>query len=342
MGSVKDARILRAAEESKPGYGMFVFSDRYSVFDWGEMPDLINAKGQALCTMGLYFFDCLKKLGIRHHCIGVMSGADILSYGDLRQPENSFMFNVLRVIKPEIRDGDYNYSAYGNLKSNYLIPLEVIYRNTLPEGSSVFRRLADGSLSLSDIGLKETPKPGQVLERPIVEVSTKLESMDRYISWNEAREISNLSDSEIERIKEITLAINDLISREAGKAGLVNEDGKFEFGLDRDRNIVVVDIIGTPDECRFTRMGMPVSKEILRRYYRGTKWHSHLEAAKKIDAVHWKKMVTELPPRLPSETISLVSALYRACCNDITGRLWFQVPPLEEILDRIRRSGPIL
>ena len=314
---------------------MFVFSDRYSVFDWGEMPDMIHGKGQALCTIGLYFFKLLEKHGLKHHCIGVMSGADLLSYEDLRQPDNTFMFNVLNVVKPEAEDGRYDYSHYRELKSNFLIPLEVIYRNTLPAGSSVFRRLEDGALSLQDLGLEKMPSPGQRLDRPIVEVSTKLESIDRYITWDEAREMACLSGSEIEQLKETTLVINDLISRETSRADLVNEDGKIEFGFDRNRNLVVVDVLGTPDECRFTWNDIPVSKEVLRMYYRTTAWYREVESVKKTDPIHWKKLVSTPPPGLPEETIALVSSLYSACCNEITGRRWFEVPPMENILKKI-------
>ncbi|GAG55731.1 unnamed protein product, partial [marine sediment metagenome] len=38
-GSVKDLEILSRPEDNKMGIGRFHFSDRYSVFDWGEMPD---------------------------------------------------------------------------------------------------------------------------------------------------------------------------------------------------------------------------------------------------------------------------------------------------------------
>jgi phosphoribosylaminoimidazole-succinocarboxamide synthase len=52
MGSVKDLPILKKQKEKEAGVGRFVFSDRYSVFDWGEMPDLVPNKGAALCLMG--------------------------------------------------------------------------------------------------------------------------------------------------------------------------------------------------------------------------------------------------------------------------------------------------
>ena len=44
MGSVKDLEILKKSSDNSMGLGRFHFSDRYSVFDWGEMPDQIKAK----------------------------------------------------------------------------------------------------------------------------------------------------------------------------------------------------------------------------------------------------------------------------------------------------------
>ncbi|HLD77425.1 MAG TPA: phosphoribosylaminoimidazolesuccinocarboxamide synthase, partial [archaeon] len=38
MGSVKDLAVVRPTTETTMGIGRFHFSDRYSVFDWGEMP----------------------------------------------------------------------------------------------------------------------------------------------------------------------------------------------------------------------------------------------------------------------------------------------------------------
>ncbi len=49
MGSVKDLVVLENPAKNKTGKAQFVFSDRYSVFDWGEMPDHIQAKGASLC-----------------------------------------------------------------------------------------------------------------------------------------------------------------------------------------------------------------------------------------------------------------------------------------------------
>ena len=54
-GSVKNVRGEVSAESL-----LFEFSDRYSVFDWGEMPDQLEEKGTALAIMGKSFFSYLE------------------------------------------------------------------------------------------------------------------------------------------------------------------------------------------------------------------------------------------------------------------------------------------
>lgn len=40
---------------------IFRFTDSYSVFDWGKMPDSLNGKGQALTVIAAYFFEKLRQ-----------------------------------------------------------------------------------------------------------------------------------------------------------------------------------------------------------------------------------------------------------------------------------------
>ena len=275
-------------------------------------------------------------MGIATHYRGLVEDGEIKRLADLKSPQSRMELNLLRVLKPRITGDRYDYSIYKEAKGNILIPLEIIYRNSLPKGSSVFRRLKSGILSLDDIGLDRMPYPGQLLERPLLEVSTKLEASDRYINWNEAKELASLSEYEHEEITAATLRINELISREARRAGLTNEDGKLEFGFDTARNLILVDTLGTLDECRFTYKQMPVSKEIARIFYRNTNWYEVVEAAKKDDKIGWKELVAMDPPLLPPALRDAISMLYKASCNDMTHRKWFgDVPAVKSILEEI-------
>jgi phosphoribosylaminoimidazole-succinocarboxamide synthase len=335
MGSVKDLVVFKNPDGKQPGLGKFVFSDRYSVFDWGEMPDHINDKGKAICVAAAYLFEKLEQMNVPSHYLGVVTNSDSRKLNQTNTPASSMNVKLLRVLKPELRGSSYDYSVYKKEDCNFLIPLEIIYRNSLPAGSSVFKRLKDGSLKLEALGFSSMPEPGHVLEKPILDVSTKLESTDRYISWDEAKEMANLSNDELKKLKEQTLKINDLINQEVGKLGLFNEDGKVEFGFDEGRNIILVDALGTLDECRFTFNGLPVSKEIARIHYRKTDWFKDIESAKKKDIVNWKKEVKNSPPPLPAELANSISLLYKAYTNELTGKQWFTAPPLVDVLNSL-------
>ncbi len=331
MGSVKDLIVIEEPKEDKMGLADMVFSDRFSVFDYGVMPDLIDHKGEALCLMSAYFFERIEERGMKTHYLGLVEGGRVKRFDEISSPVNVMRVKLARVVKPKRLNG-YDYSIFKVLKGNYLIPLEVIYRNVIHPNSSILRRLERGEVKPEDFGLREI-KPGMKLEKPVIDFSTKLEDFDRYLKWNEAKEISGLSDEEFETLKNFAIEIDDVITREVSKANLENEDGKIEFALDENRNLIVVDAIGTPDECRFSYDGFEVSKEILRSYYRKTEWYRKLKELKGRE--NWREMVGT-PPKLSDEVKEMVSKIYMAMCNEITGRRFFDVPKLKEIIKIIK------
>ncbi len=76
MGSVKDLVVL-VEPTDKLGLGRFIFSDRYSVFDYGEMPDRIEDKGKALCMVSAFFFERLEEAGIATHYVGLVEDGEV-------------------------------------------------------------------------------------------------------------------------------------------------------------------------------------------------------------------------------------------------------------------------
>ena len=336
MGSVKDLKILKKPNQNEFGLGRFIFSDRYSVFDWGEMPDYIENKGKSLCISAAYFFEKLEKMGIKTHYVGLVEEGESKKLAEIKNLSDTMEVKMVRVLTPTQKELAYDYSIYKGEKNNFLIPLEIIYRNSLPQGSSVFKRLEEGNLKLEDLGLEKMPTQQQDLEKPFLDVSTKLESSDRYMDWNEAKEISHISSQEINELKKITSLINQLINEEAKKIGLKYEDGKIELAFDEQRKFIVVDVLGTLDECRFTFEDMPVSKEIARIYYRKTDWHKELTDAKNKYGVNWKEKVNTKPSPLPERLRQLISMAYCAFTNEVTGRIWFSgIPSMKDILKEI-------
>jgi len=346
MGSVKDLEIIKKPTKDTMGVGRFHFSDRYSVFDWGEMPDHIDGKGEALCMMGTYCFERLEEKGVKTHYRGLIDkNGKVVRFDELEQPSNVMEINLVKVYRPKayVKDGKlkYYYGVYTPTLKNFLIPLEIIYRNGLPEGSSVFKRIEQGLITVEDLGLDHYPKAGEKLRKPIFDVSTKLEEGDRYVSWAEAQRIAGLSDGELEEVKALLLKVDETIKEIASKAGLVNEDGKIELAFDPFRMLMVVDVVGTLDECRFTYEGLHVSKEIARQYYRKTEWYEDVEEAKKKaekeGVEDWKKLVKTKPPKLDPKLKTTISQMYKTTANAMTERKIFDVPRLSDLVKRLTK-----
>jgi phosphoribosylaminoimidazole-succinocarboxamide synthase len=345
MGSVKDLEIVKEPTRDDMGVGWFLFSDRYSVFDWGEMPDHIKGKGQALCLMGGYCFEMLEQAGIRTHYRGLVDEkGGVVRFKDLQAPVSVMEVNLVNVHRPEVhgRQGklEYDYGLYTSQLKNCLIPLEIMYRNGLPEGSSLFKRLEQGTVGLKDLGLNHFPKPGERFEKPIFDVSTKLEETDRYVTWEEARRIAGLTALELISVKYVLSKVNDAISEMACHAKLENEDGKIELAFDTQRRLMVADVVGTLDECRFTYDGVHVSKEIARQFYRKTQWFKDVEKAKKTAESEgirdWRSLCRSQPPKLDPPLKAIIGEMYMAAANDMTRRRMFDVPKLAKVIRKYR------
>ncbi|MEK7817609.1 MAG: phosphoribosylaminoimidazolesuccinocarboxamide synthase, partial [Actinomycetota bacterium] len=124
MGSVKDLTVIEPATPNQMGRGRFFFSDRYSVFDWGEMPDQIPHKGESIALLGAYFFERLEDMGIPTHYLGLIEDDEPKRLEQLQGPSAIMEVQLLNVIEPGVRDDGYDYTDFKEAHGCFLIPLE--------------------------------------------------------------------------------------------------------------------------------------------------------------------------------------------------------------------------
>ncbi len=262
----------------------FLFTDNISVFD-KIIPTSIEHKGEVLCRLSAFWFKKSEEMGIRTHFVDA-SG------------------NVMHVKKFDIIK---DYSKIDGDTANYVIPLEVIARYYV--AGSFYERVKDRGM-----------KYGEKLHEPVIEFTTKFEEYDRLLEEEDAMKIAGLTEKEAEMIKQAVLKVDDYMQSEVGKGGLIHVDGKKEFAFDKDRNLVLIDTFGTPDEDRFWDMEKygkgqfeELSKEFVRAYYRKTGYYDELKNARKNN--------TEEPPipPLPEDMAEKVSELYVSMYEKITG-----------------------
>ena len=121
------------------------------------------------------------------------------------------------------------------VKKVSIVPLEVIIRN-ISAGSFAKR-----------YGVEE----GIVFDQPTIEFSYKTDELgDPLLNTYHALALKLATPAEIERIKELSFKINDILKAFFLTIGIDLVDFKLEFGKTADGELVLADEI-SPDTCRY-------------------------------------------------------------------------------------------
>lgn len=186
-------------------------SDRISAFD--RVLSTIPCKGELLNRMALFWFDQTKDI-IPNHIIKKVSARTIL------------------------------------VKQCRVLPVEVIVRGYLT--GSAWRDYQAGK-AISGIRLPEGMKCDQKFEKPLLTPSTKAEMglHDEPISREEILERKLVPADVWEKVEKAAFALFERGTEIAARNGLILVDTKYEFGIDADGNVVLVDEVHTPDSSRY-------------------------------------------------------------------------------------------
>ena len=276
----------------------FFFTDQISVFD-KVIPTQVPHKGETLCRTSAHWFQVVEDLGIRTHFLRLEGG------------------DRMRVRRVEVIS---DYDRITSKTTNFLIPLEVIARYYV--AGSFHDRINGGRIRPEDAGFSRGHMPayGEPLPRPFVEVTTKLEKIDRELTTQEALAISKLGRGEYDGMVDAVLKIDSRLNGEVKRRGLIHVDGKKEFAMNGERRLMLVDTFGTADEDRFWDVQeyekgkqVELSKEFVRQYYRKIGYHQAL-----MDARAARKPEPDIPP-LPDDVTKQVSDLYVSLFERLTG-----------------------
>ncbi|GAA1215106.1 phosphoribosylaminoimidazolesuccinocarboxamide synthase [Kitasatospora nipponensis] len=300
LHSTKNLQIVEPPTAAREGVGIFEYTDNYTVFHYGRMPDPIPGKGEAVCRMAVANFTMLEAAGVRTHFRRFIA-PNRIEFTLARPPAST-----ARPFTPE--------------QGSYLLPLQVLFRNELPPGSSVHRRLAAGDLTAADVGLRVIPTVGEKLERPLIEYATTREVVNRFITPGEARRLAGLDDEQFEAMRETTLKVNEVLTGHAARIGLSHCDGKVEYLVTGDRELTLADSPGTPDESRLMFNGVHCGKQILRDWYVTS---GREIPVGRLIAAGTPRSQWPHPPPLPPAFVPVMTDLYRALSEAWTGeRLW--------------------
>ncbi len=265
------------------GHLLIVTTDRLSAYDI-ILPEPVPFKGQVLTQISNFWFEMMSDL-IPNHLTDL--GLDsLIEDGDLcRALENRAI--IVKRLKP--------------------LPIEAVVRGYLI-GSGWRDYQSTGQICNIDLppGLEQAAQLPEVLFTP----ASKAEAgdHDQNISFDDVAEL--LGSDLAERVRDVSIAIYERAARYAIDRGIIIADTKFEFGLDDDGRLFIIDEALTPDSSRFwplsdyrTGISPPsFDKQFVRDY---------------LDTLDWDKKPPG--PSLPPDIIQQTSEKYRQACSLLTG-----------------------
>ena len=261
---------------------LMVATDRLSAFDV-ILPDPIPGKGEILTEMSNFWF-ALTAPTCPNHLTGI-DPASVLPPGtDVALYQRRSV--VARRLKP--------------------VPVEAIARGYLI-GSGWKEYQARGSVC--GIALPAGIEMAGELPEPLFTPSTKAAVGDHDENIGFDRVVELVGADLAERVRAATLALYAQARRHAATRGIIIADTKFEFGLDEDGTLRVMDEMLTPDSSRFWPAAewMPgrnppsFDKQYVRDY---------------LETLDWNK--TAPGPAIPAEIIEGTRAKYAEALRLLT------------------------
>ena len=262
---------------------LIVTTDRLSAFDV-VLGDPIPGKGAMLTAMSNFWFARTRKL-IPNQV------ADLPLAQVLKDPAERAQVEKQAVVVRKLK----------------ALPIEAIVRGYLVgSGWKEYQKTGTVCGIQLPAGLKEADK----LPEPIFTQSTKaaVGQHDENISFEKAAEL--LGRDLAEKVKQATVAIYKDCAEYALTRGIIIADTKFEFGLDEQGTLTLIDEVLTPDSSRFWPADQykpganPPSFD--KQYVRD--W---------LEASGWNKKAPA--PKLPPEVIAKTAEKYQEALRRLTG-----------------------
>jgi len=234
-------------------YMLIVATDRLSAFDViFEQP--IASKGKILTEIANFWFDKTKHI-VQNHLTEIKL-EEVLTAKETGTLSGRAI--VVKKLKP--------------------LPVEAVVRGYLI--GSGWKEYQE-SQSVCGIALPDNLRLAEQLKKPIFTPSSKaaVGEHDANISFEEVEGL--IGKDLAKKIKEVSLKIYSFASKLAIEKGIIIADTKFEFGLDSNNQLTLMDEVLTPDSSRFWSLSdytlgiSPKSfdKQIIRDYLETLDWN---------------------------------------------------------------------
>jgi phosphoribosylaminoimidazole-succinocarboxamide synthase len=263
---------------------LLVATDRISAFDC-VMPNGIPQKGILLNQLSAWWFERLRDLTPNH----------VVTTDFARFPA------ALRPFRTQLEGRSMM------VRKTRVLPIECVARGYLI-GSGWKEYQATGSVC--GLSLRPGYRLADQLDEPIFTPAAKADQgHDENIAFDEV--VRQIGADAAEHVRHTTLALYREAARHAARCGIILADTKFEFGVDADGRILLIDEALTPDSSRYWpadgyQPGInPPSfdKQFVRDY---------------LETAEWDK--TPPAPALPDDVVNRTRNLYLEAYHRLTGQ----------------------
>ena len=266
---------------------LMVASDRISAFDV-VMGEPIPGKGALLTQMALFWFDKLQGI-VPNHLTGD-APESVVAADEVAQVTGRSM--LVKRLKP--------------------LPVEAVVRGYL--AGSGWKEYQDNG-QVCGVPLPPGLKNASRLPQPIFTPATKAEMGDHDENISFERLVGIIGAELATQVRDIAIKLYTEAAAYALTRGIIIADTKFEFGLDADGTLTLMDEILTPDSSRFWPLESyqeginPPSYD--KQYLRD--W---LETAT-VDGQPWNKQAPA--PAVPAAVASATAERYQAAIDKLRG-----------------------
>ncbi|MBU1000021.1 phosphoribosylaminoimidazolesuccinocarboxamide synthase [Patescibacteria group bacterium] len=204
------------------------------------------------------------------------------------------------------------------VRSCKIIPIEMVVRGYITgvTDTSIWGSYEKGNRVIYGIKFPEGLRKNQKLSEPIITPTTKAgQGHDERLTGDEIIKRKIVSPKIWKQMKETTLALFERGQKICDRAGIILVDTKYEFGIDKNGELVLVDEIHTPDSSRYW-----IKKTYKKRFSLGKEPESNDKEPLRI----WFKKQGFTGkgkiPKMPSEFIAKMSMLYMGIYEKIIGK----------------------
>jgi phosphoribosylaminoimidazole-succinocarboxamide synthase len=134
-----------------------------------------------------------------------------------------------------------------------LVPIEAVVRGYLTgvTDTAIWTRYGNGQRNFGGVVLPDGMRKNEKLAQPIFDPTTKETEHDRVLEPEQMIAEGFVSRELFDRIRKTAFALFARGQELAARSGLILVDTKYEFGLDKNGGLVLIDEIHTPDSSRY-------------------------------------------------------------------------------------------